>query len=101
MIINRSPSPYPRRGGPSCLTLILVFLAGGAAVFLFSNVEQVVDVIIPTVTPEPTRSAESFAFSAALYNRDGDTEKSIDAYDSQQHTLITYFDLQKAFNCIN
>ena len=80
MVINRSKSPYPRRGGPSCLTLILVFLAGGAAVFLFSNVEQVVEVIVPTVTPEPTRSAESFAFSAALYNRDGETEKAIEAY---------------------
>ncbi|MFK7805966.1 MAG: tetratricopeptide repeat protein [Anaerolineae bacterium] len=80
MIINRSPSPYPRRGGPSCLTLILVFFAGVGAMFLFSNVEQVVDVIVPTVTPEPTRSAESFAFSAALYNRDGDSEKAIQAY---------------------
>lgn len=80
MVINRSPSPYPRRGGPSCLTLILVFLAGAGAFYLFSNVEQVVEVIVPTPTPEPTRSAESFAFSAALYNRDGDTEKSIEAY---------------------
>ena len=80
MIINLSPSPYPRRGGPSCMTLILVFFAAGAGMYLFSNVEQVVDVIVPTVTPEPTRSAESFAFSAALYNRDGDTEKAIDSY---------------------
>lgn len=80
MVINRSPSPYPRRGGPSCLTLILIFLAGVGAFYLFANVEQVVEVIVPTPTPEPTRSAESFGLSAALYNRDGDTEKSIEAY---------------------
>lgn len=80
MVINRSPSRYPRRGGPSCLVIILFVAIAVASGVLFSNVEQVVEVIIPTETPEPTRSAESFAFSAQLYNRDGDTEKAIDAY---------------------
>ncbi|MFT7584917.1 MAG: tetratricopeptide (TPR) repeat protein [Cellvibrionaceae bacterium] len=60
--------------------LLLIILTAGGLITLFSNIEQVVQVIIPTITPEPTRSAESFAFSAALYNRDGDTEKSIEAY---------------------
>lgn len=80
MVINRSPSPYPRRGGPSCLMIILFAVVAGASFALFSNVETVVEVIVPTETPAPTRSAESFALSASLYNRDGETEKAIEAY---------------------
>ncbi len=80
MVINRSPSPYPRRGGPSCLMIIVLIAVGIGIGFGFTNSDEIVQVIVPTVTPEPTRSAESFAFSAQLYNRDGDTEKAIEAY---------------------
>ncbi len=80
MVINRSPSRYPRRGGPSCLMIILLVAIGAGLSVMVTNSEEIAQVIIPTVTPEPTRSAESFAFSAQLYNRDGDTEKAIEAY---------------------
>ena len=80
MIINRSPSRYPRRRGPSCMAILLIIATIFAFSFLFSNYEEVTSAIIPTQTPEPTRSAESFALSAALYKRDGEIEKAVESY---------------------
>ena len=54
MYVDRTPSRYPRRGGPSCLTIVLGLVVLVVAFYLTSNAEQVMDAIIPTPTPEPT-----------------------------------------------
>ena len=82
MQINRRPSSYPRRGGPSCLTMIVFMLLGALAFMLASNANTVIEAIVPTVTPEPTRSAASYATSASLYRRDGEYEQAIASYEN-------------------
>ncbi len=52
-----------------------------AAIYLTSNAEQVIDAIVPTPTPEPTRTAESFALSASLYRRDGEYDKAVESFE--------------------
>lgn len=78
MIIDRQPSHYPRRGGPSCLGIATAFFGVLAFVFLSSNWQSVSEAIIPTPTPEPTRSADSYALSASLYQRDGEYNNAIE-----------------------
>jgi tetratricopeptide (TPR) repeat protein len=48
--------------------------------FVVSNAEEVREAISPTPTPAPTRSAAEFATSAALYERDGEIDNAIEAY---------------------
>ena len=80
MEIKRTPPRRPR-GGPSCLLVLVVIAAFAAGAFIVSNVDTVREVIILPPTPEPTRSAPSYAASAALLERDGDYEAAIEAYE--------------------
>ncbi|MFW6068126.1 MAG: tetratricopeptide repeat protein [Chloroflexota bacterium] len=80
MEIQRKPPRHPG-SGPSCLVVLLVLSAFGLGMLVVSNADQVRDVIIPTATPEPTRSAAEHATSAALYERDGEHESAVEAYE--------------------
>lgn len=80
MIIQRKPPRHPG-SGPSCLVVLLVLSAFGLGMYVVGNADQVRDVIIPTATPEPTRSAAEYATSAALYERDGEYENAVEAYE--------------------
>lgn len=82
MVINRRPSRYPRRGGPSCLTILLFILGTAVVGFLTANASDIRDAIVPTPTPEPTRTAASYAISASLYQNDGDYERAIASYEN-------------------
>lgn len=80
MVIQRKPPRHPG-SGPSCLVVLLVLAAFGLGMVVVSNADQVRDVIVPTATPEPTRSAAEHATSAALYERDGEYENAVEAYE--------------------
>lgn len=82
MQIQRRPSHATRRGGPSCLTIVLGLLGLVFAAFLSANAQEVRDVLVPSPTPLPTRSAASYATSASLYARDGDYEQAIASYEN-------------------
>ncbi|VAW35273.1 hypothetical protein MNBD_CHLOROFLEXI01-4022 [hydrothermal vent metagenome] len=70
MIIQRKDPPYPRRG-PSCLLMIFIGLGIFVGIFVIQNAEEVREVIIPTPTMEPTRSAVEFALLADIAEREG------------------------------
>ncbi|HET6443676.1 MAG TPA: tetratricopeptide repeat protein [candidate division Zixibacteria bacterium] len=83
MIIRRTPPRRPRRG-PSCLLVLLVIAALAGAIYIVSNIDRArdqVEALLPDPTPEPTRSAASYAASAALLERDGDYEAAVGAYE--------------------
>ncbi len=80
MEIRRTP-PRRRRSGPSCLLVIIVLVVVAAGVYIIANAETVRETIILPPTPEPTRSAASYAASAALLERDGDFSEAIDSYE--------------------
>jgi tetratricopeptide (TPR) repeat protein len=81
MIVDRRPPRYPRRG-PSCL-FVLSVLAGIFFGFLvILNADQVRDTIIPTPTPEPTRSAAEFALLAELSEQDGELAEATAYYQT-------------------
>lgn len=79
MIINRTPPRYPRQG-PSCLLIFLIAAIAVGSAFVVSNAEEVRTAIVPEPTPEPTRSATSYAASAALLQRDGEYPEAIQAF---------------------
>ncbi len=80
MVIRNSRPKYPRNG-PSCLLVLIVTVAVVFGMYIIGNAEEVRDVIIPTPTPQATRSAAEYATSAALYQRDGELENAIEAYE--------------------
>ncbi|MGW8317763.1 MAG: tetratricopeptide repeat protein [Candidatus Promineifilaceae bacterium] len=80
MVIKRTPPKY-KRGGPSCLLVLLVIATFVAGAFIVTNADTVRETIILPPTPEPTRSAASYAASAALLERDGEYPEAIDAYE--------------------
>jgi tetratricopeptide (TPR) repeat protein len=83
MVIKRTPPRRPRRG-PSCLLVILVLVALAVAIYLLANIDAArdqVELLLPPPTPEPTRSAASYAASAALLERDGDHAGAVTAYE--------------------
>ncbi len=82
MYVDRTPSRYPRRGGPTCLTIVLLMVGIVAAYFLTTNAEEVIEAVIPTPTPEPTRTAESYALSASLYRRDGEISRAVESFET-------------------
>lgn len=93
MIIERKPPRHPS-SGPSCLLVLLLVAAFGLGVYVVTNAEEVRDVIVPTPTPEPTRSAAEYATSAALYERDGEFDNAVEAYEraiSLDSTNINYY----------
>ena len=81
MVIKRTPPRYPRKG-PSCLLVLLVLAGIAAGAFIITNAEQVRDTIIPTSTPEPTRSATEYALLADLSERDGELEEAVGYYET-------------------
>lgn len=81
MVIKRTPPRYPRRG-PSCLLVLFVLFGIGVAIFIIQNADEVRDIIIPTPTPEPTRSAAEYALLADLSEKDGQVEEAIGFYQT-------------------
>jgi len=84
MEIRRTP-PRRARSGPSCLLVLVVIVALIVGVWVISNADTVRETIILPPTPEPTRSAASYAASAALLERDGDFDGAIAAYEQALH----------------
>lgn len=80
MVINTKPR-RPSRGGPSCSLIIVVILAFAAGAFVVSNADEVRETITPPPTPAPTRSASSYAATAALLREDGEIAEAIDLYE--------------------
>lgn len=64
------------------MTMIVFVVIAGAVFMLASNANTVIEAIVPTPTPEPTRSAASYATSASLYQRDGKYEEAISSYEN-------------------
>ena len=79
MIVERKDPPYPRRG-PSCLLVIFIGVGIFLGVFVIQNAEEVRDVIVPTPTPEPTRSATEYALLADIAEREGSLEEAAGYY---------------------
>lgn len=93
MVIQRRRPTYPRRG-PSCMLVIIVAVVFAMGMFVISNAEEVRDAIIPTPVPEATRTAAEYATSAALYQRDGEFDNAITAYEkaiSLEVSKIEYY----------
>ncbi len=80
MVINTKPR-RPSRGRSSCSLVIVVILAFIAGAFVVSNADTVRETIQPPPTPAPTRSASSFAATAALLRQDGEIEEAIALYE--------------------
>ena len=83
MEIKRTPPRRPRQG-PSCLLVLLVIAALAGIFYIVANIDRArdqVEMLLPAPTPEPTRSAASYAASAALLERDGDYEDAVSAYE--------------------
>ncbi|MBK7917498.1 MAG: tetratricopeptide repeat protein [Chloroflexi bacterium] len=81
MVIKRTPPRYPRQG-PSCLLVLFVISGVLLGMFVIVNRDEVRDVIIPTPTPEPTRSATEYALLADLSEGDGEYQKAIEFYEN-------------------
>ena len=80
MVINTKPR-RPSRGRSSCSLLIVVIVAFVAGAFVVSNADTVRETIRPLPTPGPTRSASSFAATAALLRQDGEIDEAIALYE--------------------
>jgi len=83
MEIKRTPPRRPRQG-PSCLLVLLVIAALAGIFYIVANIDRArdqVEMLLPAPTPEPTRSAASYAASAALLERDGDYEDAVGSYE--------------------
>lgn len=79
MIIERKDPPYPRRG-PSCLFVIFIGIGIVLGLFVIQNRDEVLEVIVPTPTPEPTRSATEYALLADIAEREGALEEAAEYY---------------------
>lgn len=93
MVIKRTP-PRRSRGGPSCLLVLVVIAAFAAGAWIVSNADTVRETITLPPTPEPTRSAASYAAGAALLERDGEFEAAIEAYEQavrQDGTRVEFY----------
>lgn len=84
MEIRRTPRRRARNG-PSCLLVLVVIVALIAGVWVISNADTVRETIILPPTPEPTRSATSYAARAALLERDGEFDEAVAAYEQALH----------------
>src|SRR5210317_1403664 len=80
MIIQRKPPRHPRKG-PSCLLVIFVLFGIAVSTYVIQNRDDVREIIIPTPTPEPTRSATEYAVLAELSKDDGQLQEAIDFYE--------------------
>lgn len=80
MIIERKPPRHPRKG-PSCLLVIFVIFGIAVSTYVIQNRDEVREIIIPTPTPEATRSATEYAVLAELSRDDGQADEAIDYYE--------------------
>lgn len=80
MILRDAPPRYPKRG-PSCLFVIFITFGVMVGLFVITNADEARELIIPTPTPEPTRSAAEFALLATLSEEDQEYDKAIEYYD--------------------
>lgn len=80
MIIERKPPRHPRRG-PSCLLVLFVFFGITVSFYVIQNRDEVREIIIPTATPEPTRSATEYAVLAELSKDDGQVDEAVEYYE--------------------
>lgn len=80
MIIERKPPRYPRQG-PSCLLVLFVLFGIVVGGFIIQNADEVRDVIIPTPTPEPTRSATEYALLATFAIDENSLDEAITYYE--------------------
>jgi len=80
MVIQQKDPKYPRQG-PSCLLIIFVIFGIVVGGFVIQNADEVRDIIIPTPTPEPTRSATEYALLANLSIDDGELAEALDYYE--------------------
>lgn len=80
MIIERKSPRHPRQG-PSCLLIIFVTIGIAVSLFVIQNRDDVRNVIIPTPTPEPTRSATEYAMLAELSKEDNEFDEAIEFYE--------------------
>lgn len=62
--------------------MVLLVVVAVGTYLLTSNAEEVIEAVIPTPTPEPTRTAESYALSASLYKRDGELSRAVESYET-------------------
>ncbi len=79
MIIERKPPRHPRQG-PSCLLVLFVLFGISVSFYVIQNRDEVRDIIIPTPTNEPTRTATEFAVLAELSKDDSEYEEAIAYY---------------------
>ncbi len=80
MVIQRKPPRHPRRG-PSCLLVLFVLFGISVSFYVIQNRDEVREIIIPTPTPEPTRSATEYAVLAELSKDDGEFDEAIAYYE--------------------
>ena len=80
MVIQRKPPRHPRRG-PSCLLVLFVLFGIAVSFYVIQNRDEVREIIIPTATPEPTRSATEYAVLAELSKDDGEEEEAVTYYE--------------------
>ena len=80
MIIERKSPRHPRQG-PSCLLVLFVAFGIAVSLYVIQNRDDVREIIIPTPTPEPTRSATEYAVLAELSKEDGELQEAIDFYE--------------------
>ncbi len=80
MVIQRKPPRHPRRG-PSCLLVLFVLFGISVSFYVIQNRDQVREIIIPTATPEPTRSATEYAVLAELSKDDSEYDEAVAYYE--------------------
>lgn len=105
MVIRRTPPRYPRRG-PSCLLVLFVLFGVTVTLFVIQNAEEVRDVVIPTPSPEPTRSAIEYALLAEISQEDGERAAAIGYYRqalrldaTKPEIYIRYIELLVDYGC--
>lgn len=79
MLIRDPHAYYPRRG-PSCFTVIMLMVVGGIGTFMFSNYQTIYDAVVPEPVPTVTQSPANYAIRAKLFDRDGEIENAIKAW---------------------
>ena len=93
-MILRQPNPkYPRQG-PSCLLVLFLIFGAYIAWVAFQNREQVLDAVLPDPTATPTQSPVSYATRARLFERDGDYDSAVEAWESAidlDPSNVTYY----------
>lgn len=106
MVIKRTPPRHPNRG-PSCLLILFVIVGVALAGFVMNNAETARDMIIPTATLPPTRSATEYALQAQFSEEEGDIAGAVSYYGqalrldaSKPQIYIRYIELLVEYECL-